>query len=688
MENPYDDINYCCDLLYKYINDDAVRNEYEFKPIIVDSIKLSDIKKSLSFDYADVLSGASKYIGSYNNKYKFKKKTSDGKYNFELDIGKYDLNKNDNINDLHRCELINMVSMYTLSEIILDNIVIPIMNFDISYESLQTHNADICKNLPDDFKGSKLYINVVEHFIPTSSLNDYVRKNYRNMSLEMWKDLIFQILLIFDKISTKYNSFRHNDLNTLSVKLYETKATIDDTKTINVNDKIFKIPNTGIRVKLSEFEKCYLSESIENNDIKTNHKTSYYDIVTFVYDIYNLLDELKYNNTDVLGFLNNIVPKKYIGLHENEYMEKFAVIPTPSYILSKNNFFSEFIFDNMSSEENSESSPVIPNSEDVKTPTESESDSETPRTIAKNKEKVAKKHKESDDELDEIEVDDELETEKTDETKESDKLSRHKGKKGKKQQLKRQKNDSSSSESSESISESLSSTSELPDKNEMSDSVSTGGGKWKKSTKEKLQKAREKISESVSSTISSVVAEPVNAMDDLGTRLGAFFGQKVQTGPIQIPAGIDPSHLSKVMKVGVQQGVQQQMQIPEMLSPQATLGSAAMGPNMGMPGMQQQPMGSAMMGLPPQMPMPQMPMPQMPMPQMPIPQQGIIAPQMPQVPNISLQGNSPMLPQQSPIGVPLMQQQQLQPVGAMVGGNGKVKKYKLVQKTQKSDFFF
>ena len=320
----------------------------------------------------------------------------------------------------------------------------------------------------------------------------------------------------------------------------------------------------------------------------------------------------------------------------------------------------------MSSDDSSDTSPVIPTSEDYKTPTETDSD--TPRTLAKKKnDKKSHKSDDLDDDLDNIEVEDELETESSDA-----------------KDLARQKHSTKHTDEDSEIHRHHHHHHKHTSGHDEVISVSSGGDfdSISQSARQAFKKVRDKISDSISDT----VPVPAKATNEFGTRLGSFFGEQMNIGkpaqPLQVPPNIDMARFAQ--SFGNQQIGSEQFNLPQygeqMMQPQ-NLGSAMMNGMPMMPAMEMNSLGSAVASQPysntmipqpqqfPQM-MPQVP-PQMSMPtQMPMQSQ--------QIPNIILQNSNPVLPQQV---VPMMPQMQ------QGGSATKSKKYKLVDGNQQNFFF-
>jgi hypothetical protein len=247
--------------------------------------------------------------------------------------------------------------------------------------------------------------------------------------------------------------FVHNNLNTKSAYVFDTQN--KKTHLYRINDTYYKLQDNSIGIKLTHFEKSCISDDFMN---KSAPKTAspIHDLMTFMSDLYHLINDLKYENTDVLKFLESIIPKKYIGLDENVYLNEISNVPTPSYLLlnnryfkvlientptetyvsDKNNFFLEFIQDNMGrrkqikgGDDSSVEEPIVEIDDDDEEEEEEleeteenteksvTEESEEKRGIAKkkkdgNKDKKKDKKKEDEDDADGDDIDIEEDSEK------------------------------------------------------------------------------------------------------------------------------------------------------------------------------------------------------------------------------------------------------------------------------------
>ncbi len=275
---------------------------------------------------------------------------------------------------MKRGEIVDMTLNYLFSEFATGSdyplTLLPLMNFDTDIDKI---NAEILKPIENMTKDSKLYVQVLEHYFKLYSLREYLDEFAENMSVDGWKVLFFQILYVLYVITKKYPTFRHNALSLDAVYLY--KKGNPSTKTFKVDDKIMVLSKMNSEIRITDFRKSNIAGVITNNDAPpaVTEENSYYD-VHYIFSsiiIYlqgkGLYDEL---HKQVKDFIDEIVPeksrsdkKKFSGLDEALYEKNVTDILTPSIILTKNNFFTDLIKENiMNSPENVNSYGIRENS--------------------------------------------------------------------------------------------------------------------------------------------------------------------------------------------------------------------------------------------------------------------------------------------------------------------------------------
>lgn len=156
-------------------------------------------------------------------------------------------------------------------------------------------------------------------------LLDYIRSNYKKMTLHHWRVIFFQILYTLALIHKKYPTFRHNDMkaNNILVQLTENKTDIKHYSYYFDKYK-FIIKDIGIQIKIWDFDFSSIDGHIENdkvnaewaNKINVNKsENKYYDMHYF----FNTLSSKRFFPEfydggvppEIVDFVNRIIPSQF-----------------------------------------------------------------------------------------------------------------------------------------------------------------------------------------------------------------------------------------------------------------------------------------------------------------------------------------------------------------------------------------
>jgi hypothetical protein len=353
----YDNLDYRLNILYDFVYNDNTNVCYKFKPISLSEISFDKIKMNNKILEKNVFSEEIKYIGKINNKYHFKR-LSKTHYPCTITVGIYK-DKND-INNMMGSENINILNTYVLSEIIANEnnkfVILPIANFDLSFGELSDYSSIIANEIKKNNKitnDTMVYINITEHYFSMDTLYKFLIENNSKMTLKHWKSLFFQILFILYKITNRLKQFRHNNLNLNSIWVYKRKD-IESIKEFNVNNIKFEVPIYNFEIKIMDFEN---STSLDIPNKKKKSDNPYFDIHYFFQNIIFIYNELENIPNEIKKFIDEIIPEifryknknEFNGLDELLYEKETSIILNSSLILKKNNFFTEFIKENMDS---------------------------------------------------------------------------------------------------------------------------------------------------------------------------------------------------------------------------------------------------------------------------------------------------------------------------------------------------
>jgi len=334
---------------------------YRFRRIQAKNVNITHIKKDKKFDVSPVLKADVKHVGENDGEYLFERESSTS-YASLLKVGVYSP-KNTNYNDLKRGELVDMIMSYILSEFIVDDrlkfVMLPIMNFDVSYGELMKLNGEIAKRLPKMDRDEMLYVKVLERYHNMITLEEYLKSKFTDDDL---KRIIFQVIYALFKIQLRYGNFRHNDLGLNAIYLY----TDPSTKKVSVNLKgtqmdVDKITNL---VKISNYSNSCISGVVDNTDVNKTEGNPYYDMHFFLNTLYLHLTSIGKLSFGIKNFIMSVIPDNFLtkegkfnGIDEAYYNAEVVDVQTPMTVLVKNNFFSEFI-----KNKSMDSSPTMSNS--------------------------------------------------------------------------------------------------------------------------------------------------------------------------------------------------------------------------------------------------------------------------------------------------------------------------------------
>jgi serine/threonine protein kinase len=215
--------------------------------------------------------------------------------------------KRENYGDLHdikRPENAELMMLRVLSYFVVNgqtpHIILPIGTFNTSIKPFidLAHDKVVDNKKYDQFYKKwqqDEYHNEVSILISEwangGDLLDYIRSNYKKMSVKDWRILFFQLISVLAIIHKKYPTFRHNDLKANNILIQK----IDNRKKNNIyryqiNNNNYFVPNIGIQIKIWDFDFACIPGIVENSKVsaewtnKINIKpvrNQYYDIHYF-----------------------------------------------------------------------------------------------------------------------------------------------------------------------------------------------------------------------------------------------------------------------------------------------------------------------------------------------------------------------------------------------------------------------
>lgn len=366
MSNPYDDIDFCTELLYDAVYKQDGTELYRLDDINRKEIRISDLKKEKDFDYSKVLSGKFKLHGYYNDRLHY---TRIGNlYPTTMSIGF--CNKKINLNDPIRPELYHMAMLYMSTELVFDekfnHTLLPIMCFDIKKQDLLKYLPNVEKDFGDNFQKDvdDMYVIITEHYSKIMTLQEFLDVNKDTVTLEQVKSILFQIYVTLMKLSERFNKFRHNKLNLNAILIFPKEKKDDKYK---ISGETYIIKDNDIEIKFTDFDYSYHIGDYVRNDNKIikyeggNIENPYYDI-HYITNLILLYFEANKQNENIYkilkkcgDFFMEIIPEKYKintlenykGLNQELFNKSEEDIITPLKIIKKNIFFKNFIMENI-----------------------------------------------------------------------------------------------------------------------------------------------------------------------------------------------------------------------------------------------------------------------------------------------------------------------------------------------------
>ncbi|ARF10597.1 hypothetical protein Hokovirus_2_124 [Hokovirus HKV1] len=346
----YDDINYCLNLLFNYIYNIEGVNNLQYKPIT--NITLSTLKKPSNFNYDTIIQNI-KFKFEYNNEQYIILKRYSETYPTLIKISTY--NNKLNTNTMTSNNLIDMKINYLLSDLSMSNkynlILYPILNFDTNLEKIENLNKDLANIIKKNSKINNddvICFQIFEHYFKLMTLKQYLTAFKNNIDDKKIKNIIFRVFSILSFIQNKYPTFRHNKLTCDNIYLYYNKK--PDNIKFNIKNNIYSIEDEGIDIRFTNFSSSYINGIAENNiDNKLKTDLPYYDVIMFLHSLYYCVNDLEIN-VDIENIIKNIINKDFVNSIKNNKIFNDDIINelninliTPELIISKNNFFINFI---------------------------------------------------------------------------------------------------------------------------------------------------------------------------------------------------------------------------------------------------------------------------------------------------------------------------------------------------------
>lgn len=215
------------------------------------------------------------------------------------------------------------------------HIVLPITTFNTSIKPfLKLTKSNIVSNKKfeqfiERYENGDYYQNVsvlISEWANSGDLLDYIKKNYKDMTLLEWQIILFQLLSTLAIIHKKYPAFRHNDMKANNILVHKLVVPTKNKKYLyKINNQIYIIPNIGLQIKLWDFDFACIPGLINNSKVEaewTNkinikpEQNKYYDIHYFFSTLMRkgFFPELFTSShvpSQIKEFVLRVIPDKY-----------------------------------------------------------------------------------------------------------------------------------------------------------------------------------------------------------------------------------------------------------------------------------------------------------------------------------------------------------------------------------------
>jgi serine/threonine protein kinase len=348
-----------------------------------DDNDIRSILNKKSCDFYTIISrigGKLKYIKSGSTGHTFKGisvKLDGSKVNYGVKVVAYSKKeKYGNINDIRRPENAELMMIRLLSYFIINrqtpHIVLPIGTFNTSIKPFAISLGNSLKSPKSDQKDKykrfrmfvKQYENgeyhdkvsiLISEWANNGDLMDFIRNNYKTMSLVDWSVIFFQLISTLAIIQNKYPSFRHNDLKPNNILIHRIDITNKNRNfKYTVNDVLYIIPNIGFIIKLWDFDFACIPDIVDNFKVtakwtsKINVKPKrnrYYDVHYFFNTLQLFFPEFILSNevhVEIKKFVGRIIPDEYKTIPN--VTERGRLLVDDEYIIPDNIIKNDILF--------------------------------------------------------------------------------------------------------------------------------------------------------------------------------------------------------------------------------------------------------------------------------------------------------------------------------------------------------
>jgi hypothetical protein len=358
MSINYNNIEELLDIIEKFVYnpDNEILENFMYKRLDPSNITFNEIIKNNDFEYHYILNTSSKDKPTIEIIDTIK----DVSNNIKVITKKYLKNKpvmmiiqkNENkyygttsIIDIYYELFMNQI----ISEfIIYDKIpfyLINICNFNINYERLvaiEDYREIIIKEYKlIDLRDTNINfcISLYGYYNEYTTLKEILNNELSNIEIA---NILFQVLFSHAYLNYKLGNFRHNNFTIESIIIEKMEKS--QNYNLNLGDMKFKIDDCKYVCKLFNFRNSVFDKY--TNIYKCIIDNPSYDIYLFLKSMYDYAKKINKNFDKIKIIISNFITTEILEdkiLSESIFINKYPYSIVPFQILTKNNFFSNFI---------------------------------------------------------------------------------------------------------------------------------------------------------------------------------------------------------------------------------------------------------------------------------------------------------------------------------------------------------
>ena len=373
MSIDYNNIVELVNILHKFVYEKDDTEQYMYTILSPDKINMNIIIKDNSFEHQFILNSSLekkdnfKMMTIIDNNFDNISGSSDETKNKKIVLKKYFKNYPLTLviqKHLSKYEeTLNMIDIYfelfmnqIISEYIINDkipfFLLNICNFNINLDQLRV-SKDFFDLVVEQYKlydttnKAKFCISLYEHYHSYDTLSNLLKTELSDVDL---KSILFQTLFAYAYLNYKLTNFRHNCFCIDSFLVQ--KESKDKIYYLRLGDLSFKLVNPKFICKLFN----YRFSSIDGfkNIYETDISNSTYDIYFFFKSLLDFKEINKKNLEKIKIIISNFISYDLINsplIDEIRFKSKYTFSIIPIHILSKNNFFVNFINMNSKSKE-------------------------------------------------------------------------------------------------------------------------------------------------------------------------------------------------------------------------------------------------------------------------------------------------------------------------------------------------